>query len=78
MGVLGWRVGVGGCYLDDHLTLKETVDVLASSASRALAYIPFKLKCLKECRCSVFTQLYSTCVCPIMHQEYSPLKHGKI
>ena len=41
VGVLGWRVVVGGCYLDDHLTFKETVDVLASSASRALAYIFF-------------------------------------
>ena len=55
-----------GVYLDDHLTFKETVDVLAASASRALGYIRFKLKYLKECRCSTFTQLYSACVCPIM------------
>ena len=41
--------------LDDHLTFKETVDLLATSASRALGYIRFKLKYLKECRCSTFT-----------------------
>ena len=51
--------------------VKETVDVLVSSAATALGYIRFKLKYLKGCRCSTFTQLYSAFVCPIAAGAWS-------
>ena len=37
------------------------------SASRALDYIRYKLKCLKEWRHSTFNQMYSVSVCQIMN-----------
>ena len=55
-----------GIYLDEHLSFKATVNALSASASRALGYLRYKLRFLKECRCATFTRLYSSCVCPIM------------
>ena len=39
---------------------------MSASAGRALGYLRYKLRFLKECRCATFTKLYSSCVCPIM------------
>ena len=55
-----------GIYLDEHLSFKATVNALSASAGRALGFLRYKLRFLKECRCATFTKLYSSCVCPIM------------
>ena len=55
-----------GVYFDEHMTFMRTASALASSSSRALGSVRYRLKFLKECRCSTFTTLYSSCICPIM------------
>ena len=55
--------------MDEYLLFNEAANSLAKSASRALGLIRYKLKFLKECRCTMFTKLYTSYVCPIM--DYS-------
>ena len=55
-----------GVYFDEHMSFSRTTSVLAEASSRALGSIRYKLKYLKECRCSTFTTLFSYCVCPII------------
>jgi hypothetical protein len=58
-----------GIHLDEHLSFKDASSNLSAAASRALGYLRFKLKYLKECRYATFTKLYTSCVCPIL--DYS-------
>ena len=53
-----------GIPLDEHLLFNE-----AKSVSRTLRLIRYNLKFLKEYRCTTFTKLYTSYVCPIM--DYS-------
>ena len=62
-----------GIPLNEHLLFNEAANSLAKSASRALGLIRHKLKFLKECRCTTFTKLYTSYVCPIM--DYSALQY---
>jgi hypothetical protein len=55
-----------GVYFDEHLSFYDNAVNLSAAASRALGLIRFKLKYLKECSCTTFTKLYTSCVCPII------------
>ena len=55
-----------GVFFDEHLSFSSNADALAASAGRALGLLRYKLKFLKECGCSTYTQLFSSYICPIL------------
>ena len=55
-----------GVFFDEHLSFSSNADALAASAGRALGLLRYKLKFLKECGCSTYTKLFSSCICPIL------------
>ena len=55
-----------GVYFDEYLKFTSNAKTLSSAGSRALGLLRYKLKYLKECGCSTYTKLFSSCVCPII------------
>ena len=58
-----------GFSLDEHLDFVQGVDVLSSSAGRALSSVIAKFKDLRNVGFTTYTKLYNCCVKPIL--EYS-------
>ena len=52
--------------LDDHLTYIEGVNVLSDSAGRALGAVLDKVKFCRDLGYKTYTQLFKSCVCPIL------------
>ena len=63
-----------GVYLHENLDFKVMADAMATSASRALGALRYKLHNLKECRYDTITKLYSCCIVPIL--DYSAAVWG--
>ena len=55
-----------GVYFDEFLSFDKAALTLSSSARRALGFLRYKLRFLKECRANTFTKLYSSYICPIL------------
>ena len=58
-----------GFLLDEHLDFVQGVDVLGSSAGRALSSVIAKFKHLRNVGFTTYTKLYNCCATPIL--EYS-------
>ena len=56
-----------GVYFDEFLSFDKAALALSSSARRALGFLRYKLRYLKECRGNTFTKLYSSYICPILN-----------
>ena len=55
-----------GLTLDDHLTFEEGVKALSDSAGRALGAVLNKVKLCRDLGYKTYTQLYNSCVCPVL------------
>lgn len=55
-----------GLTLDDHLTFEERIKALSDSAGRALGAVRNKVKLRRDLGYKTYTQLYKSCVCPIL------------
>ena len=55
-----------GLFLDEHMSFLQGVTALADSAGRALGGLIGKTKILKDMGYFTYSQLYHSCVCPIL------------
>ncbi len=56
-----------GLVLNEHLNYKETVDILAKAAGRALGSCISKFKTLRNMEYKTYTTIFDTCINPIMN-----------
>ena len=63
-----------GVYLHEHMDFTYTADILSTAASKALGFLRYKLRFLKECHYGTFTKLYTSCIVPIL--DYSSAVWG--
>lgn len=55
-----------GVVFDEHMYFRSNADILSASACRAMGLLRYKLRYIKECRFSTYTNLYASFVCPIL------------